>query len=101
MASTAGFRHNRLKRRHLEPDADFMPENKRYFSEKIAQEMGVLKLDDHATVPQSIGSPQRYVSFVVDVDERKRGKRNINTPFSPYSSSPPQTLTPPPSPYPK
>jgi hypothetical protein len=65
MASTAGFRHNRLKRRHLDSDGELMPENKRYFSEKFAQEMGVLKLDDHATVPQSIGSPQRYFAYVL------------------------------------
>lgn len=64
MAATAGFRH-RLKRRHADPDADYMPENKRHLSERMAQEIGVLKLDDHSNPSTSpsmapINSPQRY-----------------------------------------
>lgn len=69
-ATAAGFRH-RLKRRHLDPDADYMPENKRHLSERMAQEMGVLKLDDQfhnnnnnmniASPPLApVSSPQRY-----------------------------------------
>ncbi len=61
MATTAGFRH-RLKRRHYEPEVEYLPENKRHLSEKMAQEIGVLKLDDATAVSASTAVPQsRYV----------------------------------------
>lgn len=62
MASSVGFRH-RLKRRHFEEEC--MRENKRHLSEKMAQELGVLKLDDSAHAVPSVSSPPRYNSEVV------------------------------------
>eukprot|EP01111_Echinosteliopsis_oligospora_P011774 TRINITY_DN3951_c0_g1_i3.p1 TRINITY_DN3951_c0_g1~~TRINITY_DN3951_c0_g1_i3.p1 ORF type:complete len:242 (-),score=54.23 TRINITY_DN3951_c0_g1_i3:78-803(-) len=45
------FRHN-VRKRHLDDASasEFLPDNKRFLSEKMAQDLHVLKLDDHTGI---------------------------------------------------